>query len=182
MNSPRLLNLCSSAFLLRKLFHPDGNRHPAMLLYTNPQSESERQLPIRSGFSLFEVVISLGIFGLAIAAIYQLVSLGVRASLQSQLKTEALIRCESKMGELLSGVTPFTAVDHQPFEEEFSAKWAWSLEVLPAPVEQLYLLHVSVHHLGESTQEQVTVTLTRFARDPDELKQIEISKLVGAAE
>ena len=58
-----------------------------------------------SALSLFEVIVSLAILMGSIAAIGQLISSGVRASVQGRLQTQAIIRCESKMAEVVAGIT-----------------------------------------------------------------------------
>ena len=61
---------------------------------------------MRRGITLYEVVIALVIFSGSIAAISEGVSTGVRAALQSRLQSQAILLCESKMGEVMAGVVP----------------------------------------------------------------------------
>ena len=63
----------------------------------------------RSGFTLLEVIISLAIFVSAFAAFSQLFTLGSRAAVQAALQTQAAVRAEAKMAEVVAGVELFEA-------------------------------------------------------------------------
>jgi len=124
--------------------------------------KSERS---RSGLTLLEVLISLSIFLGALAAISQLIGIGSRAALQAQLRTQAIIKCQSKLAEVLAGVQPMESVTLVAFEED-DDNWKWSLNVEPGDYENLLKLMVTVQYAGESETIFSKYQLTRQVRDP----------------
>jgi general secretion pathway protein I len=124
-----------------------------------------QSLSSRTGLTLYEVVLSLTLFLGAMLAISQIISTGSRAAVQSRLQTQAILRCESKLSEILAGVEPMESVSNTQFEEE-TAKWVWSLEIGPGPHEALLDLTVSVSHISQDGNPDSTYSLRRFVRDP----------------
>jgi general secretion pathway protein I len=118
----------------------------------------------RRGLSLFEVVISLAIFMTAMAAIGQLITNGVRGAVYARLETQAVIRCESKLAEMLAGVTPLRATSGSTFPDD--ASWSWSVAIAPAQHESLYAVEVTVAHASGSSIGKVSYSLRRLVRDP----------------
>lgn len=130
----------------------------------SPDPPDERPIGRRSGLTLLEVLLAVAIFALSFAALSQLITTGVRASVQSRLQTQAILRCESKLAELLAGIEPLTSVSDAPFEDD--ANWVWSADVFAAPVPDLLEVIVTVSHLGESNLASVSFSLQRYVRDP----------------
>jgi Tfp pilus assembly protein PilV len=121
--------------------------------------------PTRRGLSLFEVIVALAIFMGSIAAIGQLVATGVRGAVQARLQSQAVIRCESKMGEIVSGVLPLrSASANVPFPDDSS--WNWSMAVAPGPHEGLYIVEVTVAHPSGTAAGNQSFALRRLVRDP----------------
>jgi len=119
----------------------------------------------RSGLTLLEVLISLSIFLGALAAISQLIGIGSRAALQAQLRTQAIMKCQSKLSEVLAGVQPMESITMAAFEEE-GDNWKWSLNVEPGAYENLLKLMVTVQYIGDSETVSTSYQLTRQVRDP----------------
>tara|TARA_R110002095_G_scaffold173591_2_gene150966 strand:+ start:11889 stop:12353 length:465 start_codon:yes stop_codon:yes gene_type:complete len=119
----------------------------------------------RSGLTLLEVLISLSIFLGALAAISQLIGIGSRAALQAQLRTQAIMKCQSKLAEVLAGVQPMDSVTQAAFEDE-DDNWKWSLDVAPGAYENLFMLTVSVTYSGNSEAVSTSYQLMRQVRDP----------------
>jgi len=117
----------------------------------------------RSGLTLFEVLLSLAIFATAMAAIGQLISNGVRGSVESQLQTEAVIRCQTLLADMLISGESITAGQGQ-FQDDSS--WTWESEVSTTDVTGLDLVSLTVTHPADDNIGQVSFTLTRFHRDP----------------
>jgi Tfp pilus assembly protein PilV len=117
-----------------------------------------------AGFSLFEVVIALAIFVASITAIGQLVSSGVRGAVRSRLQTHAVLRCESKMAEVVAGITPLQSVSDIPFPDDSS--WTSSVSIQPGPHPDLYLVSVVVSHFSTGQLSELSYSLTRLVRDP----------------
>jgi general secretion pathway protein I len=119
----------------------------------------------RAGLSLFEVVIALAVFLVSIAAIGQLISSGVRGALQARLQTQAVLRCESKLSEVVAGITDLQNAREVPYTDD--AAWNWSVNLTPGPQEDLYLVEVTVAHSSGSSLGRISFSLTRLIRDPE---------------
>jgi general secretion pathway protein I len=118
----------------------------------------------RPGFSLFEVLIALAIFVTSAAVIGQLISSGVRAAVRSRLETQAVLRCESKMAEVVSGYAMLQSVTGTPFTDDSS--WTWSTSIEAGPQPDLYLVSVKVSHPSTGQLDDLSFTLSRLVRDP----------------
>ena len=118
----------------------------------------------RGGFTLFEVLLSLGLFLGTLAVLSQLWYGGVRASVQSRLRTQAIFRCESKLSEVVAGAIPLEAASETPFEDDVS--WTWNMQVLPGPHADVMLVVVNVAHPGQGGLSSSSHQLSRLIRDP----------------
>ena len=119
----------------------------------------------RTGITLYEVVVSLAILLVSLAALGELFATGSRAAAQSRLLSEATLRCQGKLSEVLGGVIPMAAVSNGAFEDAGS-DWVWSLDVAAGPHPDVLALEVTVSHLDESGKPNATSALRRYARDP----------------
>ena len=106
------------------------------------------QVDSRRGLTLLEVLLSLGLFLGALAALSQLWYGGVRASVQARLATQAILRCESKLNEVVAGAVPLQSTSDTPFDDD--ASWTWSLQVEVGPHADTMLATVKVSHPGQS--------------------------------
>ncbi|QGQ24593.1 prepilin-type N-terminal cleavage/methylation domain-containing protein [Gimesia benthica] len=118
----------------------------------------------RAGLTLLEVLISLAIFLGALTALSQLIGIGSRAAVQAQLRTQAILKCQSKLAEALAGAQPLEAVSQAAFEDE--ENWKWSLDVQPGAYENMLQLTVSVLYSGAGESVTTSYQLTRQIRDP----------------
>ena len=123
-----------------------------------------RSRSVRGGLTLLEVLLSLGLFLGALAALSQLWYGGVRASVQARLATQAILRCESKLNEVVAGAVPLQSTTDTPFEDD--STWTWSLQVLPGPRANVLLLIVNVSHPGQGGLSASGHQLSRLLRDP----------------
>jgi type II secretory pathway pseudopilin PulG len=128
----------------------------------------------RSAFSLFEVLIALGIFAFSLAAIGQLISNGMRGALQSKLQTQATFLCESKLAELVSGIAPLQSARETPFPDD--AAWTWSVDLQAGPQPDLYVVKVTVDQVSGGLMGALTYSLCRVLRDPDAVLLMEQQK------
>ncbi|WP_339731142.1 type II secretion system minor pseudopilin GspI [uncultured Gimesia sp.] len=129
------------------------------------QTNSPQTIGNRSGLTLLEVLISLSIFLAALTALSQLIGIGSRAAVQSQLRTQAIIKCQSKLAEVLAGVQPMESVSQAGFEES-DENWKWSLNVEPGDYTNLLKLTVLVQYAGNSETVSTSYQLIRQVRDP----------------
>lgn len=118
----------------------------------------------RSGLTILEVLLSLGLFLGALAALSQLWYGGVRASVQARLSTQAILRCESKLNEAVAGVIPLQSTSDAPFEDD--PTWTWSLQVSSSPQANVLRLVVNVKHPGQGGLSANSYQLSRLIRDP----------------
>ena len=118
----------------------------------------------RSGITLLEVLLATAIFMGSLTAILQVMRVGHDSRLSAKLDSEAALRCESKLGELVSGISPLTAESNQPFED--SENWRYSVTVEEGPGDSLLLISVRVEHVIAEQLPNSTFMLVRLMRDP----------------
>lgn len=119
---------------------------------------------LRRGMTLLEVVLALAIFFGAMAALAQLTWNGTRAALQARFKAQAVIRCETKLAELVAGVEPLESQSGVPFPDD--SAWTWSAMIAPGSFPELILLDVSVRRTGSNGLGNMEYRLSRWLRDP----------------
>lgn len=120
----------------------------------------------RSGLSLLEVLISVAIFLGALTAIMQLLNNGQRAEVSARLRTEATLRCEAKMEEVVCGIEEAVSSDENKFPDDEIGNWQWSVSVTSGSVTDLLKITVTVEHLPDGKTPNAAFTLTRYMRDP----------------
>ena len=126
--------------------------------------DSRRRPPSRRGITLFEVMIALAIFLGSLAAIGQIVDVGSVAASRGRLHSEAVLRCETKLAEVIAGIEPMTAVSGQMFEDD--PEWSWTLTIADGPYSDLLELTVDVIHQRSNGTSNAEFSLTRLIRDP----------------
>ncbi|MFO1023240.1 MAG: prepilin-type N-terminal cleavage/methylation domain-containing protein [Planctomycetales bacterium] len=122
---------------------------------------------LRSGFSLFEVLLALALLAGAMTAIGQLLDTGVRASLRNQLQTEGLFICESKLAEFLITTAPPATASNADVAD--APGWKYSIETSTGPRADLVRIEViAVHYTNDSNtpRENMRVSLVRLMRNP----------------
>jgi len=126
-----------------------------------------------AGLTLLEVVLSIAIFLSTLAVLSQLISTGVRAAVRSRLQTQAVLRCQAKMEEILAGAEPLAEVSEGTFEDDEEDNWRWSLSVEPTDTDNLYKLVVKVWRRTEDETDLsfVSCTLTRLYFDRQAVAQ-----------
>lgn len=120
------------------------------------------------GLTLLEVLISLSIFLGALTALSQLIGIGSRAAVQTQLRTQAIFRCQSILSEVLAGARPMESVSMAAFDDD-SESWKWSLNVEPGDYDNMLKLTVLVQYAGDSETVSSSYQLIRQVRDPSML-------------
>ncbi len=120
----------------------------------------------RCGLSLLEVIISVAIFLAAMTAIMQGLSVGRRSELAARLQSEAVLRCEAKMGEIICGAVKATSSEGNSFEDDETHSWEWSTKVTDGGASGLLQITVSVEHKAGGEEPNAGFTLVRMMRDP----------------
>ena len=154
--------------------HPEGARQCAPSVFCHARAPAARR---RSGLSLFEVIISLTIFVCSMAVIGHLISSGVRGALRSRLESQAILRCESKLAEIVAGITPLQNSNGVAFPDDQS--WHWSVAVSAGQHPSLYLVEVTAAHPSTKTAGNISYSLRRLVRDP-QLEMLAYEKQLAA--
>ena len=130
-----------------------------------------RLLPYRrSGLTLLEVLVSVAIFLGSMTAIMQILSLGRRAEMLTRLQTEAVMRCESQMAEVVAGVQELKTVTAKPFDDsDRSGTWQWSLDVAESGTTGLLQLTLKTQYVAANDDVVTEFSLVRYLRDPQAL-------------
>lgn len=121
----------------------------------------------RAGLTLFEVVIAVTILAGGFAALSQLISVGNEAAVRAALELEALVRAESVLDEVVSGVLAMSSTGEVAFLDNES----WTYEVVAEPEESglplMYCL-VRVRHINGAGSQNAKVELSRLVYVPVE--------------
>jgi general secretion pathway protein I len=121
---------------------------------------------VRNGLSLLEVIISVAIFLGAMTAIMQGLSVGQRSELAARLQSEAVLRSEAKMGEILCGAEEPNSSEGNSFEDDETGNWEWSVNVKEGGAPGLLQVTVAVEHKPGGDEPNAGFTLVRLMRDP----------------
>jgi type II secretion system protein I len=112
------------------------------------------------GMTLLEVMLALTLLAMALAAIGQLVSNGVRSATQARLQTQAILRCEAKLAEVLAGAEPLEPCCQSPYRDD--PAWTWSLYVTRTPRPGLIDVQITVVRAQGPEAVGTSYTLTRW--------------------
>ncbi len=115
------------------------------------------------GMTLLEVVLALTIFVGSLAVLSQLMWSGSRAAVQARLMTQALTRCEAKMGEIVVGASPMQ-VSGGTYSDD--PQWSWNVTIGQTQFPELMVVEVTVMHTAGSSLGNVSQSLRRWMRDP----------------
>src|SRR3984957_13831797 len=135
---------------------------------------------MRRGITLYEVVIALVIFSGSIAAISEAVSTGMRAAVQSRLKSHAILLAQSKMQEVIAGVVPRQSVAESAFNEPRLEGWKWALNVKPGPHTGVMLVEVEVSYRLSGPSIDGSFSMERLGRDPGAFLTNEAAEIANA--
>jgi type II secretion system protein I len=140
-----------------------------------------RQHNLSQGFTLYEVILALGILLASVTVLSKLIATGSRAGTRAQLQTQAMLLCQSKLSEVVAGVEPLTAANNVPFDAT-APGWTWSLLVAAGPHEDLLQVQVSVRLPGENQSNRAEAALHRWIRNPQLFEEAAAAAATVAAE
>ncbi|MFN9717098.1 MAG: prepilin-type N-terminal cleavage/methylation domain-containing protein [Planctomycetota bacterium] len=120
----------------------------------------------RQGFSLLEIVLSVAIFMLGFAGVMAALEIGRQAEVGARLQSEAVLRCEAVMGEILSGVQEVSSATGNRFDDDETGNWQWSANVSDAGTTSLLQVTVIVEHIPGGGAPNASFSLVRYMRDP----------------
>ena len=125
---------------------------------------------LRSGITLLEVLVSTAIFLGALTAILQIMRVGHDSRLSARLDAEAVLRCESLMGEYVAGVKPLNAETAVPFPDtegsSGNGQWVYTTEIEDGGGDSLLKITVLVEHVVTERESNAYFQLSRLMRDP----------------
>ena len=120
----------------------------------------------RNGLTLLEVLISMAIFLGSLTAIMQLLNTGQQAEVSARLQSEAVLRCDSKMAEIVAGIEKAVSSADGTFLDDEIGSWNWSVDVTNGTATSLLKITVTVEHSPDGKNPNAAFTLTRYMRDP----------------
>ena len=123
-------------------------------------SELRRGMVHRRALTLLEVLLSLVIFATALGVLGQLGANGVRAAIRARLQTQAVLRCQSKLAEVVAGAEPLVTVPEGAFADD--PQWHWQLETRDTGDPTLLAIRVTVFHATKQPQSRLSFTMVRL--------------------
>lgn len=119
----------------------------------------------RSGLTLLEVLLSLTIFLIALAALGSLIDLGEDNASRAALTTTGTRLAQSKLAEVEAGVVDCTSSGSGNCDDE--PGWTWNVESAAGPATNLYAITVRV---GKDYKgKRFEVTLAQMVCDPNQM-------------
>jgi type II secretory pathway pseudopilin PulG len=119
------------------------------------------------------MVLALAILGTSLSILAQIASTGVDAAREARALASARLICQNKLSELLlnmeAGQTPTTIVEAEaePFDSASTESFVYTVEILPAPLDGLLAVRVTVKALaGDGTEQLAVYSLDRWVIDP----------------
>ncbi|NUQ64425.1 MAG: type II secretion system minor pseudopilin GspI [Pirellulales bacterium] len=124
----------------------------------------------RQAFSLLEIILALAILAGAVAVLGQLSNAGFENARLARDLTLAQLYCESKMAEIVAGLSPVEAQQGVPFEDTedpAALEWTYTVEVNPAAQDGLLEVRVTVSQDPAVHAKPVEYSLVRWMADPE---------------
>ena len=112
-----------------------------------PYAVRDNNRPVRGGVLLFEVLVAMFVFLVAMVAIGQYLSNALRSSTQGTLRAKASIFCESKLNELLATSAPLGAQEAGTLSDDL--EWSWEYQVTATSAANLQQLTVTMYHQND---------------------------------
>lgn len=138
-----------------------------MILFTRSSAAHRASGSRRSGLTLIEVLLALGIFLMAIVAIGSLVDMGTDREIEAQFQVRAARLAQSKMGEIVSGTLgglSTLSAGSGTFDNDADWSWTMSATQQQSGVPNLYTVQITVTRDLKGRQFQYV--LTQIAIDP----------------
>jgi type II secretion system protein I len=133
---------------------------------------------IRRGYSLLEVILALAILTGAIAVLGEVARHTMRNVTVDRVLTRAEMLCESKMAEIVSGMTsPVPAQDtlQDDGQQPGDPGWQYSVEVDSLDSQGLIAVHVTVRQDLPAESHPLEFSLVRWMTSPDALASLSSS-------
>jgi prepilin-type N-terminal cleavage/methylation domain-containing protein len=118
----------------------------------------------RRAFALLEVIISLAILVVALAALGELLRNGLRSATAARDLSRATMLAETKLAQITSGLVAPDPVSNAAFENE--PGWLYSIDVTEGGTPQLLAIRVNVMRDVPEKQQTVSCSLVRWVINP----------------
>ena len=122
-----------------------------------------------AGFSLLEVILALAILGGAIAVLGEAARLAMKNAEYTRDINRAQLLCESKLAEIVAGITPAEASDGVALKSQPDASepaWLYSIETTSVD-DGLLSVRVTVTRDLPAEKHPVRFSLVRWMADPE---------------
>jgi prepilin-type N-terminal cleavage/methylation domain-containing protein len=96
----------------------------------------------RRGLTLLEVIISLAVFLFSLAAIAHLLSISGDQTVLASWRSQAVLRCQSKLAEVVAGAQPMSSSGWSSFSDD--PEWSWQANCTQGSTSNLWTVQVSV--------------------------------------
>lgn len=116
----------------------------------------------RRGLTLFEVVIALAIFLIALVPIWHLVSMGGERALDVQQQAQASMLCQAKLDGVKCGADPLNGSGTVDIG---NLTWTYAIDSTPTEVTNLYQVRVSVKY-DRGDGSSIEAVLNQLILDP----------------
>ena len=126
----------------------------------------------RAGFSLLEVILAMAILAGAIAVLSEASRMALRNAAAARDLAHAQLLCETKLAEIVIGITPSDPVPATPFDPDETAldpdepAWLYSIDSEPTNEDGLISVTVTVTRDLPPEQHPVRFSLVRWLPDP----------------
>lgn len=131
----------------------------------------------RKGITLLEVLLSMGIFLLAMTALTRLMEIGTDSALDATYRSDASRLAQSKLAEVEAGVIPPDSGTAGTFDAE--PGWSWEMQSSPWSTPNLYTVTVVV---TRTRGKPVSVSFSQIVFDSRQMgKSGEIAKPEASA-
>ncbi len=128
----------------------------------------------RSGLTLFEVIIALAIFLIAVEAVSELLTLSTNNAVRASMQTQGAFLCQSKMAEVLAGIQDVNSPvsDYTPFDDPngtgANAKWQWKMDCQQnSSINGLWTVQISVK-MDREGSDSFEYSLTQLMYTPSQ--------------
>lgn len=116
----------------------------------------------RPGLTLLEVIVSMAIFLIAIAALMEMLVTSTQWANHSRSRNQAALYAQSKINEVRVGALTLDNRPEMPLDDD--PDFVWTMQIQPIMLEGL--LQVTVRVQRASTKPPVFVEMTQFIVDP----------------
>lgn len=128
----------------------------------------------KAGFSLLEVILALAILAGSIAVLGEANQMALRSAEVARDLAHAQLLCESKMSEVVVGITSTDPVNNAPFDATMTASldpndsgWLYSIQSQTTEKQGLMMVRVTVTRNLPIARHPVSFALVRWLPDPD---------------